>query len=57
MLFSMVADSFIFYCTCRVEQSTLLALVAKALLRTATLHRIVLTYETFYGGVSLVIVP
>ena len=41
MLFSMVADSFIFYCTCRVEQSILLALVAKALLRTATLHRIV----------------
>ena len=38
---SMDADSFIFNCTCRVEQSTLLALVAKALLRTATLHRMV----------------
>ena len=41
VLFSMVADSFIFYFTCRVEQSTLLALVAKALLRTAILPRIV----------------
>ena len=40
-MFSKVADSFLFYRTCRVEQSTLLALVAKALLRTATLPRIV----------------